>query len=664
MKKTALLILVLTAVNFSFAQSRYLVYFKDKGIAPYKKLSRSSNEFISAEAELSPKSIERRIKNMGEENYITFADVPINSKFIDEIKNMGIEIHRQLKWFNAVSCVLSNEQIDEINKLPFVSKIEPVKSLYRNPGGDTTEPDQSLQKARKSINDLDYGPSFNQCAIVDVMAVHTAGFTGEGVTIGLIDAGFDWRNHHATSGLDVQDEYDFIFDDSIVSNEDEDPVSQHNHGTNVLSITGGYDPGNIIGPAFGASFLLAKTEYVASETRVEEDNYIAALQWLESLGADIITSSVGYNTFDAGEESYTYEDMDGRTSLLTQASELAFERGIVTVTSAGNEGNTPWYYITVPADGENIITVGGVNGDKQLAAFSSHGPTYDGRIKPEVVAQAVSVYMATPPVSVYKYANGTSFSAPIVAGVAGLLLSAHPHLTNKQVRKIILESGDNCETPDNNFGYGLISAKDAVAFPSLSFSDEKYTLHKIFFDSDDVVSGSVDLNYSVNGGEFISENLSSQDGIKYTFELPLFIQGDSLKFYFSFRNGESEIVRVPADGSYRFIYGNLNVSYQIGIEGEPFDPVNYSLLQNFPNPFNDQTRIVFLAEAPNHAVVKVYDVLGRKVRDLFNGAAVEGTNTLYWDGKSNEGGRCSSGPYFYTLSIDGKFFSKKLIFLK
>ncbi len=271
---------------------------------------------------------------------------------------------------------------------------------------------------------------------------------------------------------------------------------QADHGTYVFSIIGGYKDSVLIGASYGSSFILAKTEDIRSETHVEEDNYAAALEWMENLGVDVTSSSLGYNTFTSGT-SYTYADMNGKTTIVTRAAELAFQRGVVTITAAGNEGNTKWRYIIAPADGFNTMAVGAVNSDNIVAAFSSRGPTYDGRIKPDVVAMGVNVYGAsTNGPDLYTYGSGTSSATPIAGGIAGLLLSAFPHLSNVQVRDIFHETSDNSEDPDNDRGYGLLSAAKAISFPNLQNLNGNYILHKAFIDSFPV--SDVNFHYTTN----------------------------------------------------------------------------------------------------------------------------------------------------------------------
>ena len=218
---------------------------------------------------------------------------------------------------------------------------------------------------------------------------------------------------------------------------------------------------------------------------------------MENLGVDVTSSSLGYNEFDPETYSYTYADMDGKTTIVTKAAELAFQRGVVTITAAGNEGNKKWYYIIAPADGFNTVAVGAVDSDNNIATFSSRGPTYDGRIKPDIVAMGVNVYGASSNgTNLYTYGSGTSSATPIAGGIAALLLSAYPYLTNEQVRSIFHETSDNSENPNNERGYGLLSAAKAISFPNLERSGNNFILHKAFMDSFSV--SNVQLHYSTD----------------------------------------------------------------------------------------------------------------------------------------------------------------------
>ena len=488
--KVLLLLFTSVILSTSFAQTKYLIYFTDKGITANERLEKSSDLYQSALSELTQRSINRRIKNLGEENIISFEDIPIKPGYITSLESLGIKIENNLKWFNAISAYLTDQQFEEIFKLNFVDKIEKVKILKFN--SKLPEVTGPLSKQSNLDFPFNYGGSFDQLQLSDIPIVHSKGITGEGVLLGMLDTGFNWKNHESLQDATIIAEYDFVNKDSVTSDEGNDVPGQDRHGTLTFSVVGGFKDSSLIGSAFGSDFVLAKTEDIRSETHVEEDNYAAALQWMENLGVDITSSSIGYNQFDASTFSYTYEDMDGNTTIVTRAAEIAFRKGVLTVNSAGNEGATPWFYIIAPADGFNTIGVGAVNINNQVANFSSRGPSFDGRIKPDIVTDGVSVLGASAGnFNGYTRASGTSLSAPIASGTASLLLSAHPYLKNTQLRNILFETAGNTATPNNERGYGLLSALRAVEFPNLESTNGTFTIHKMFIEKENIDRKSV-----------------------------------------------------------------------------------------------------------------------------------------------------------------------------
>ncbi|MBU2493693.1 MAG: S8 family serine peptidase [Bacteroidetes bacterium] len=663
LKSKILIITIFLSFGSLLAQDRYLVYFKDKGSNQHNILNKSSAEYKEAEAGLSKKAIERRKKVMGE-NYITFEDLPISSEYVKVIKNFGVQIHRELKWFNAVSCYLSDEQITQIIILPFVDKIEKVRKLKRiEPEIKQESKDESLLRLPKTNYIHNYGSSLPQYELSDIPAVHDLGISGNDVIIGIMDSGFKWKDHPALSNSKVIAEYDFIFNDDNTANESNDGgSSQHNHGTYVMSLIGGFSEGNLIGAAFNASFVLAKTEYIYSETHAEEDNYAAALQWMDSIGIDIATSSLGYSEFDSGESSYTYADMNGETTIVTKASNLAFERGIITVTSAGNERGGSWGYISSPGDAFNVITVGAVNNDNQIAYFSSFGPTSDGRIKPEIVAQGQANWGADASNGNFKTGQGTSYSAPIIAGILGLLKSAYPHLNNKQVREIVLATGDNKESPNNDIGYGLLSAVRALNYPNIKFENGVYTLNKTFIKETIPDPGSVKLHYSINGGTYSTDNIIYDGSLKYSYSLTSIGEGDSIEFYFTFNNGSTE-VKTPANENYVLNVENLSIK-TVGIEDNIVIPTEFNLSQNYPNPFNPSTIIKYYLPEKSHVSLKIFDMLGQEINSLVNAELNAGNYSAVWNGTNNYGHKVSAGAYFYRITAGSFSDVKKMIYLK
>ncbi len=661
MKKLVILFLLIF-VTISYSQTKYLIYFKDKGIQKTEILNKASPFYTEAINSLSERSIERRRKSMGN-NFITYEDIPVSKDYLKVLSNSGIKIENKLKWFNAVSAYLSDEQKNAVLKFSFVQKVEPVKILiYKRVKSQINKP--SLYK-NAIIDGLNYGPSFGQDNLIDIPKVQSKGLSGEGVVIGLLDSGFRWKVHEALSARKVIAEYDFVFNDSVTANQPGDISKQDSHGTGVFSIIGGYKDGEIIGPAYNASYILAKTEDERSETHVEEDNYARALIWMDSIGVDITSSSLGYNEFDDSTYSYTYKDMDGKTTIVTKAAELAFQRGILTITSAGNEGHTAWHYIIAPADGINTIAVGAVDKNNVVAYFSSRGPSYDGRIKPDILAQGVNVYHADlfDP-SGYNTGDGTSYSAPLAAGTAALLLSAWPYLSNVQARDILLTTADNFFTPDSNRGYGLVSASRAISYPNFKYVNGEYILHKIFLDHDRIDPSSVVLNYSEADLNINHLTLNYDGKLKYDVVMPTFTTGTKVDFYFTYSDSTGNVFREPVNINYSFVYGNFKITGVDTVKQIINVPQNFVLTQNYPNPFNNRTVIIFNSEINSEAKLIVYNSLGEKVKVLFSGITPKKENRTSWDGTTNLGTQAASGIYFYVLNLNGQIYSKKMVYLK
>ncbi|MHC1737969.1 MAG: S8 family serine peptidase [Ignavibacteriaceae bacterium] len=649
--KIVIIILLITAAGM--AQQKYFVYFKDKGEVTPASLQKALDD-------LSEESIARRNRLTGGKEVTTFEDLPVNTAYIKAVEDLGITIENKLKWFNAVTAHLTPGQLSLISKLNFVEKTEPVKRL-RGKRPDFEFTSGLLKQNPSSIFDLDYGSSLGQLLLSDIPIVHSKGITGQGVRIGLLDTGFDWERHESLTNATVLAEYDFIFKDSSTLNQIGDATSQHDHGTAVFSVIGGYKPGKLIGAAFSSEYILAKTEDVRSELHIEEDNYALALEWMENLGVDIVSASLGYSTFDQGG-SYSYADMNGKTTIVTKASELAFSKGVVMINSAGNEGNKTWKYITAPADGFNTIAVGSVNNQNKVSGFSSLGPTYDGRIKPEILVVGEAVYVAQASTINSYYSNGgTSFAAPIAAGVAALLLSAHPYLTNVEVRDILIKTGDTYTNPNNSRGYGLTSALKAVSFPVVRLEFDQDKIYKYFFGN---IKDSVTLHYSVSGYDFTRGDIPAVNGGKYTFTIPVQAYGNNFFYYFTYRDSTDQIVREPVSASayYRYYNGKTSVEGN-GIEaGKEFE-----LKQNYPNPFNPKnltTTVEVRSLDISYAKVEIYNMLGEKVRTLHEGYLFPGILQFKWNGRNDHDYLLPGGMYISHMTVKGERYSKKLLLIK
>jgi hypothetical protein len=654
------LLLIITFCTISFAQTKYLIYFKDKGLNVGETLNKSGLHYQDALKTLTPTAIERREKTLGED-FIDYDDIPVNENYIRAIEVQGIKIVNKLSWFNSVSAYLTPEQRNTIIALPFVKDVIPVRILKSRP--EITHPAGRLNKA--AFSNVDYGISYPQLQMEDIPAVHALGITGQGVLIGLLDTGFDWKRHESLKNKNVVAEYDFINHDSVTANQLGDFPTQDEHGTMVFSVVGGYKDSLFIGASFNSSFILAKTENVPSESHIEEDNYAAALIWMENLGVQITSSSLGYDIFDDSTYSYTYQNMDGKTSIVAKACKLAFHRGVVTITAAGNEGDTPWIYIDTPADEDSILAIGAVDILNNVAAFSSRGPTYDGRIKPEVVALGVDVYGASSgTVGGYQFNSGTSLSAPIVCGVAGLLLSAYPYLNNRQVRDIFLETSDNTAAPNNSRGYGLISAKNAISFPNIRFNSpiNSYILNKIFF-SNGINPATVKINFTPAPNKSVDTSMVYDGSLKYSFTFPSLPANEEVDFYFTYSDSSGHGYRDPANATlyYKYLYGTLKVALNLSLNA----PLDYGILsQNYPNPFNSSTTIKFNSIGNQRAALNIYNILGEKVRTIYIPNSNIGDNIIEWNGKGNSGNLLPSGVYVYSLNLEGNYYSKKMVYLK
>ncbi len=404
-------------------------------------------------------------------------DVPIPQRYLDAVAATGAEIHVVSKWVNGVSVSVTRGQISALSVLPFVTKLQPVlRGRWVSPGGDS-ETERIAPRATGAAADVSgfYGESEEQLSQVNLLALHAQGYTGGGTIVGILDTGFK-RTHVVFNEpgheVNVVAEWDFVNNDANTTNEPGDHASQHNHGTYILGVLGAYKPGTLVGGAFGASFILCKTEDITAEYRGEEDNYVAGLEFIEANGGDLATASLGYSVFDDPNDSYSDEDMDGLTAVTTIGVNLATANGVHCCNSAGNGGHDTdetTLSITAPADAFDVISVGAVDSSGTIASFSSDGPTADGRVKPEVLARGVDTRTATATSDdAIVGVGGTSLSTPLVASAVACLVQAHPDWTVEQMRRYLTRTARGyvlSGTFDPLFvrGYGIIDAATAAA---------------------------------------------------------------------------------------------------------------------------------------------------------------------------------------------------------
>jgi len=425
------------------------VFFTDKG-----DLERDPVALAAAGERLSERARERRARVRGDAPLTSAIDLPNDPAYLVALRALGLEVRAESRWLAAVSVVLGAEDLPRVAALPFVARLEPVRAAASRDPWPVPPP---AAPASPRADRLEYGESLPALEQVNVPAVHDLGFHGEGVVIGMLDTGFD-TTHEAFFSLDVLGAWDFINDDPVVIDEPDDPSGQDYHGTITLSTIGGYAPGALVGPAFAASFYLAKTEDTSQEVPAEEDFWVEGIEWLEAQGCDLVSSSLGYDDW------YTFADFDGNTCTTTIAADQAAALGVAVFNSAGNNRQTTGT-INAPADGDSVITIGAVQLTGEIASFSSPGPTADGRIKPDVCALGVSNHVVSPgSLDDYGTASGTSLSCPLAAGVGALVLCAHPGTDPYTLREALRNTADRAGAPDNDYGWGILDALAAVQY--------------------------------------------------------------------------------------------------------------------------------------------------------------------------------------------------------
>jgi subtilisin family serine protease len=417
----------------------YRLILKDKGNPAFS--------LDNPNAFLSQKSIDRRAR---QRLAVDSVDMPLDSEYLKAIKETGAHIQTYSKWVKTVVVHLSDPLIvPELEKLPFVDSLYCVWKGVLPTEDDYQSAYQFDSSITNNVVENPYGAGFDQISLNNGHLLHDAGFYGKGISIAVIDGGF--------INVDLIPQFDQkkIVEVKNFNHELTDPLRGGiDHGTRVLSCMLSDKSGEIIGTAPGADYYLFRSEVGSEEFPVEEDYWIAALEYADSVGVDIVTASLGYAAFDDSSMNHTPSQLDGKTITVSQAAALAASRGILLFTSAGNEGNKSWKRINFPADAESILTIGGIRNDSIRSDFSSLGPTADGRIKPDLMAMGTNVSVITSGGDITK-SNGTSFSTPILAGLSACLWEALPTLTAFEMIQLLRESGDRFQHPDDSYGYGI-----------------------------------------------------------------------------------------------------------------------------------------------------------------------------------------------------------------
>ncbi len=417
------LILVFTFASTAVcAQFKAIVYLKDK---PHQE------SFA-----LSKLASERRAKSGV---FYDNTDFPVNTDYVDQIKASGVTVIRSSKWMNAL-LVESKQRIDW-GMFPFVSKVELIEKKKHSRSIMSTE---VIGRETAGFSDKNFKIHNGK-----FLADH--GYTGKGMRIALFDDGFQGVDTVAGFAK-LRNEGRIAFTKNYI--EDSSIYRYDQHGTQTLSVMAGYLPGQFMGTAVDATYFIFVTENFFSETPVEEFNWAAAAETADSLGADVISSSLGYTDFNDPYPDHTKDQLDGRTTIVSQAAILAARKGILVVNSAGNYGSQFWRKIGPPADADSILAVGAVKVDSTIGSFSSMGPTADGRLKPEVVSLGVSTAVIRNAGELAE-SNGTSFACPIIAGLSASLWQSEPQLSNMEIRQIVMASGDRYGRADTIYGNGI-----------------------------------------------------------------------------------------------------------------------------------------------------------------------------------------------------------------
>jgi len=466
MKKRILIAFLVFCQAFVYAQEDAWVYLTDKDNTGFS-ISNPS-QFLTQQA------IDRKnAQGVAIDN----RDLPVSETYISQLKTQtGITVLAKSKWFNAVHVRGIQEDIDALAALEFVDYIDFANSTLNRSTSNSNHQDKF--EIEESLIDFEYGGTQNQVEMINLDNLHLSDYTGNGIIIAVLDAGFPNVNtmssfHRLRNNNDLLGGYDFVDrTDNVYEFEG------NNHGTKVLSVMAGFVQDQYVGTAPDASYYLFRTEDVFGENPVEESYWVEAAERADSLGVHIINSSLGYTVYDNPNYSYTPSQMNGQVAFISKGATIASEKGILVVNSAGNSGNNSWQIVGAPADASQVFSIGGVDSDGAYVSFSSQGSAAQSTLKPDVVARAASTFVIDQ-FDVVVNNNGTSFSSPIMAGAMACLKQALPSMSNEQLKQFTRMSASQYTTPDFMMGYGIPDMQLALNL-ALSVPEETYGELKIF----------------------------------------------------------------------------------------------------------------------------------------------------------------------------------------
>jgi serine protease AprX len=473
---------LIVAADLQAQAKKYRVLFTDKNNTPYT--------ITNPSAFLTARSIQRRVN---QSIPVQQNDLPVDPAYVQQVVAAGASVLHTSRWFNCATVIIPDSTVlAAVQALPFVQSVNKVNRIVKNLPEEYKNPSPAVSADKKNSlilapsilpSSYSYGQALAQVQQLGGDCMHNQGYDGKNMLICVLDAGFSnvntlscfdslWANNQILGTWDVVENETTVFED-------------HTHGAMVLSCMGSNLPGQIVGTAPKANYWLLRTEDVGSELVIEEDNWAYGAEFADSVGADVINSSLGYTTFDISSQSHTWADLDGNTAIATIAADLAASKGILVCNSAGNEGASGWKYIGIPADADSICTVGAVDANGIRAGFSSQGPTADGRIKPDLAAMGNGTSVIDPGSGNVVQQGGTSFSSPLMAGMVACLWQANPGKTNMELLTAMRSAGNQSANPDTLLGWGIPNFCTAnivlggIAGPSDKSSDQ---LTNVFYD--------------------------------------------------------------------------------------------------------------------------------------------------------------------------------------
>ena len=634
----------------SYAQfSRYIIQLKDKSGNPF--LTTNPAQFLTL------RSVNRRIRyNIA----VDESDLPITPAYLDSIRLSGnVTIINVSKWLNQV-CIQSTDAaaLIKINSFVFVKGTSPIAARVGNiispinkqldPPGQPL-PIMTTGKPQSPTDFYNYGESFPQVHLHNGEFLHNHGFRGEGMQLAIMDAGF---YHYQTlptfdsvrKNQQILGTWDFVANETSV-NED------FAHGMNCFSTIAANIPGTFVGTAPATSFYLFRTEDVSSEYPVEEQNFAAAAERADSLGVDVFSVSLGYTTFSNNLFNYTYSDMNGNTTISAKAADFAAKKGIFVTVAAGNEGSNSWHYITTPADADSVLTVGAVALNKQVALFSSFGPSSDGQIKPAVAAVGSGAVIANQNTGFPSFGNGTSYSCPIMAGIATCLWQAFPEVNNMGIIDALQKSADRFTIPDDRTGFGIPDVKKAFV-----------QLIKKLYKQEISISNSCKTNIG------FTVKIATDMNIEVERKLPTDAAYKTISMLTPTNSFAATSFAIEDD--LNDLQSDIAIKYRIKMSIAADTSfyldsvtVNYTkscreTISVRPNPVTDNLSILIVRNISVNAAIEIYSVSGQKIYSLLN-QTVSGTKIFSIPTK-----HLNAGIYFVAIFIDNKKVTTKKIIVR